>query len=104
MMEKTTELVFGSGRNMCVGKVMAFLELNKIFVEVSVRSLTFHSIIVHGKSLPITLLCADKDKASSSLRLPDPQSGQPLNHVSPCDVCSQECVDAGQRESQVTAM
>jgi cytochrome P450 len=33
-MEKTTELMFGSGRYMCVGKAMAFLELNKVFVEV----------------------------------------------------------------------
>jgi cytochrome P450 len=34
-MERTTELIFGSGRYMCVGKVMAMLELNKVFVEVS---------------------------------------------------------------------
>lgn len=34
-MEKTTELLFGFGRYMCAGKVFAFMELNKIFVEVS---------------------------------------------------------------------
>lgn len=34
-MEKTTELVFGHGRWGCAGKSVAFLELNKIFVEVS---------------------------------------------------------------------
>jgi cytochrome P450 len=33
-MERTTELVFGSGRYTCPGKVMAFLELNKLFVQV----------------------------------------------------------------------
>ena len=34
-MEKTTELVFGTGRYMCAGKTLAFLELNKVVVEVS---------------------------------------------------------------------
>lgn len=34
-MEKTTELLFGFGRYMCAGKVFAFMELNKVFVEVS---------------------------------------------------------------------
>jgi len=29
------ELIFGYGRYMCAGKVIAFLELNKIFFEVS---------------------------------------------------------------------
>lgn len=38
-MEKTTELMFGFGRYMCAGKVFAFMELNKVFVEVS--ALTF---------------------------------------------------------------
>ena len=35
-MERTVELVFGFGRFMCAGKTVAFMELNKIFVEVSV--------------------------------------------------------------------
>lgn len=38
-MERTTELLFGFGRYMCAGKVFAFMELNKIFVEVSMRSI-----------------------------------------------------------------
>ena len=34
-MQKQTELVFGYGRWGCAGKTIAFIELNKIFVEVS---------------------------------------------------------------------
>ncbi|KAJ0329118.1 hypothetical protein COL5a_004348 [Colletotrichum fioriniae] len=34
-MQKTTELAFGYGRWGCAGKNVAFLELNKVFVEVS---------------------------------------------------------------------
>jgi cytochrome P450 len=34
-MERTTELIFGIGGFMCAGKTVAFMELNKIFVEVS---------------------------------------------------------------------
>jgi cytochrome P450 len=34
-MERTTELMFGYGRWMCAGKHIAFMELNKIFFEVS---------------------------------------------------------------------
>ena len=34
-MERHVELIFGYGRYMCAGKVIAFLELNKIFFEVS---------------------------------------------------------------------
>ena len=33
-MERVCELVFGHGRFMCAGKVLSFMELNKIFVEV----------------------------------------------------------------------
>jgi cytochrome P450 len=33
-MERTCELIFGIGRYMCAGKTVAFMELNKIFVEV----------------------------------------------------------------------
>lgn len=32
---KVVDLVFGHGRWLCLGKVMAWMELNKIFVEVS---------------------------------------------------------------------
>ena len=34
LMQRTTDLVFGYGRWGCAGKSVAFLELNKIFVEV----------------------------------------------------------------------
>lgn len=34
-MRRVVELVFGYGRWACAGKSLAFLELNKIFVEVS---------------------------------------------------------------------
>lgn len=37
-MQRTTELVFGYGRWGCAGKSVAFLELNKVFVEVRVFS------------------------------------------------------------------
>jgi len=36
-MERHVELIFGYGRYMCAGKIIAFLELNKIFFEVSYR-------------------------------------------------------------------
>lgn len=36
-MRRVAELVFGYGRWGCAGKMLAFMELNKIFVEVSVR-------------------------------------------------------------------
>jgi cytochrome P450 len=35
LMAQTVELVFGYGRWGCLGKPVAFLELNKVFVEVS---------------------------------------------------------------------
>jgi cytochrome P450 len=35
LMVQTVELVFGYGRWGCLGKPVAFLELNKVFVEVS---------------------------------------------------------------------
>lgn len=34
-MERNVELVFGYGRWMCAGKPVAFMELNKIYFEVS---------------------------------------------------------------------
>lgn len=34
-MERLVELAFGSGRFMCAGKPLAFMELNKVFFEVS---------------------------------------------------------------------
>jgi cytochrome P450 len=38
VMEKTTDLMFGHGRYLCPGKTMAWLEANKVFVEVRSRA------------------------------------------------------------------
>jgi cytochrome P450 len=51
-MEKTTELVFGYGRWMCAGKTVAFLELNKIFVEVRGPSSSTLRSILTRKTAP----------------------------------------------------
>lgn len=40
-MESVVDLVFGFGKYQCLGRNIAFLELNKIFVEVSSTSATF---------------------------------------------------------------
>lgn len=40
-MERVVELGFGMGRYMCAGKTVAFLELNKLFVEL-LRELDFY--------------------------------------------------------------
>jgi cytochrome P450 len=37
-MAKTVDFAFGYGRTMCLGKSMALIELNKIFVEVSINT------------------------------------------------------------------
>ena len=37
-MERNVELIFGYGRWMCAGKPIAFMELNKVFFEVSRRN------------------------------------------------------------------
>jgi cytochrome P450 len=34
LMDKTHELIFGAGKYGCLGKTVAFIELNKVFVEV----------------------------------------------------------------------
>lgn len=36
-MTKTVDMMFGGGRYMCLGKPLALIELNKVFVEVSSR-------------------------------------------------------------------
>jgi cytochrome P450 len=45
-MVQTVELVFGYGRWGCSGKAVAFLELNKVFVEVCLSSLLFVSDVL----------------------------------------------------------
>jgi cytochrome P450 len=40
-MRRVAELAFGYGRWGCAGKMIALLELNKVFVEVSFLSLLF---------------------------------------------------------------
>jgi cytochrome P450 len=45
-MERTTELVFGFGRWMCAGKNVAFLELNKVLVEVSWSSQCANNLLL----------------------------------------------------------
>jgi len=37
LMNSVVELNFGSGKYQCLGKTIAFMELNKIFVEVSTQ-------------------------------------------------------------------
>lgn len=41
-MQRDAELVFGHGRFMCAGKTVAFMELNKILVEVRISACLFH--------------------------------------------------------------
>lgn len=48
-MERNVELVFGYGRWMCAGKPVAFMELNKVFFEVSKQAvLPFNLYLVSG--------------------------------------------------------
>jgi cytochrome P450 len=43
-MERTLEVLFGSGRYGCLGKSVAFIELNKFFVEVNAQLQCFSKI------------------------------------------------------------
>jgi cytochrome P450 len=45
-MERSQELVFGSGRYGCLGKSIAFVELNKVFVQV--KDTYFMTKLVHS--------------------------------------------------------
>lgn len=49
-MTTVVEMVFGHGRWMCAGKAVAFIELNKIFVEV--RYYSVYSSLVSSHSEP----------------------------------------------------
>jgi len=58
-MKRAVELVFGYGRWMCAGKHVAFLELNKVFVEVSIPFLNYHTFpsVVSGFLSFFFVLC-----------------------------------------------
>lgn len=55
-MQRTVELVFGTGRWMCVGKQVALMELNKIFWEV--RRLTIISTCREHTNVGMSSCCA----------------------------------------------
>lgn len=57
-MERTMELVFGSGRWGCLGKSIVLVELDKIFVEVNVT--LSHDCIVEIRSSKKGLMCCTK--------------------------------------------
>jgi cytochrome P450 len=44
IMKRQTQLVFGSGRWECAGKAVAFMELHKLFVEVSCSAMCGFSL------------------------------------------------------------
>jgi len=47
-MRATIDLIFGYGRWACAGKSVAFLELNKVFVEVCLFSTLFYFVLLSG--------------------------------------------------------
>ncbi|PSN66765.1 cytochrome P450 [Corynespora cassiicola Philippines] len=48
-MEQTVELVFGYGRWVCLGKTVALIELNKVFVEVSKETVQVVAVDINTK-------------------------------------------------------
>lgn len=49
-MQRTVDLMFGAGRFMCAGKTVAWMELNKIFVEVCLPYLPLSSVTTKPRS------------------------------------------------------
>ena len=49
-MERNMELIFGYGRFHCLGKNVAMIELNKYFVEVSLRAVFVNTRLVQGQN------------------------------------------------------
>ena len=52
-MERNNDLIFGHGKYQCLGKGIAFIELNKVFVEL-LRRFEFELV---DKEKPWTTIC-----------------------------------------------
>jgi cytochrome P450 len=69
-MERSLELVFGTGKYGCLGKTIAFFELNKVFAEVGLLSLIEYDCLdLQGvfKGVRLTRLPFSCSSASSSV-------------------------------------
>ena len=80
-MEKTTDLMFGYGRYMCPGKAMAWLEMNKLFVEVKLAS------PLVGAFANRTAVISSSGILSSSFWIPRGRSLVLIAHCSCSGIC-----------------
>ncbi len=67
--EQTLELVFSFGKYQCLGRNVALMELNKVFVEVSIRILRF-------LSMEMLTFHSSSGDSTSLLLIPRSQSGR----------------------------